>query len=217
MKHVNIVCFLGVCCIVTPCFAEQTSQTASFDDNQRPARWVVNTGHWEAENGVLVCRELAADKHAAAARWQIPLSDGIVRCKLKFAGATAFHIGFDPAPGTLEKKGHLYSLVLTPTSAAIRKHKDKADPKSKDELLATLELPATTEWMNIELNTTGDKVMVQLQTGDSRGELTVSDPTFHVAKPTVVFRTVGGDALLDDVSLEVLKPGLLAQPAKKAK
>ena len=129
---------------------------AKFDEAKRPEKWTVNFGHWEPQDGVLVCRQLDKDNHAAASRWQIPLKDAVIKLRLKFDGATGFHLGFDPAPGEIKKEGHLYSLVVTPTQAQIKKHKDKADEASKDQTLATASLNAKAgEWLDIELRTVG--------------------------------------------------------------
>lgn len=187
---------------------------ATFSEPERPKNWTVNFGAWDVKDGVLVARELEKDQHAAASRWQIPMADGIVKLKLKFAGAKFFHIGFDPAPGQLDKQGHLYSLVVMPTQAQIRKHKDKANPASKEETLATASFAANEgQWLNIELKTEGDRVTATIggQLG-SVAKLEASDPTFHVSKPTVVFR-VGGEAVqLDDVSVTVTKPADKPKP-----
>lgn len=181
---------------------------ARFEESARPKNWSVNTGYWEPKEGVLVCRELEADQHAAASRWQVPLSDGVITCRLKFAGAKGFHIGFDPAVGQLDKKGHLYSLVILPQSVSIKKHKDKADEKSKDETLGTAKFEPGSDWIDIELQTAGDDVVATLKQGAKQVEVKGHDASFHVAKPTVVFRAMGGDALLDDVQVKVTKSGL---------
>lgn len=185
---------------------------ARFDETKRPEKWTVNFGHWEPKDGVLVCRQLDKDNHAAASRWQIPLKDAVIKLRLKFDGATGFHLGFDPAPGELKKQGHLYSLVVTPTQAQLKKHKDKADDASKDQTLATASLDAVSgEWLDIELRTEGEKVMA---TVGKSAKLEASDPTFSVAKPTVVFRVMGSDVQLDDVQVTVLK-GAVIKPAEK--
>lgn len=184
-----------------------------FEGAKRPDNWTVNCGHWEPKEGVLVCRELEKDKHAAASRWQIPHKDAVIKLRLKLDGAKGFHLGFDPAPGEIKKQGHLYSLVVTPTQAQIKKHKDKADEKSKDETLVTASLDAKQgEWLDVELRSEGEKVAVTI--GKS-AKLEASDPTFAVAKPTVVFRVMGGDVQLDDVQITVLKAAEIKAAAKK--
>lgn len=185
-----------------------------FDEAKRPENWTVNCGHWEPKDGVLVCRELEKDNHAAASRWQIPHKDAVIKLRLKLDGAKGFHLGFDPAPGELKKQGHLYSLVLTPTQAQIKKHKDKADEKSKDQTLATASLDAKAgEWLDVELRSEGEKVTATI--GKS-AKLEASDATFAVAKPTVVFRVIGGDVQLDDVQITVVKSAEIKPAAKKA-
>ena len=195
---------------------------AKFDEAKRPEKWTVNFGHWEPKAGVLVCRQLDKDHHPAASRWQIPLKDAVINLRLKFDGATGFHLGFDPAPGELKKQGHLYSLVVTPTQAQLKKHRDKADESSKDEPLAEAEFPTTVgEWIDIELKTEGANVTAVIGIApDATSKLTtkleVSDPSFAVAKPTVVFRVIGGDVQLDDVQVTVLKAAEIRPVEKKA-
>lgn len=186
---------------------------ARFDETKRSEKWTVNFGHWEPKDGVLVCRQLDEDNHPAASRWQIPLKDAVIKLRLKFDGATGFHLGFDPAPGELKKQGHLYSLVVTPTQVQLKKHKDKANEASKDQTLATTSLNAATgEWLDIELRTEGEKVTALV--GKS-AKLEASDPTFSVAKPTVVFRVIGSDVQLDDVQVTVLKAAVIKPVEKK--
>ncbi len=187
---------------------------ARFEESKRPEKWSVNFGHWEPKDGVLVCRQLDKDNHPAASRWQIPLKDAVIKLRLKFDGATGFHLGFDPAPGELKKQGHLYSLVVTPTQAQLKKHKDKADEAAKDKTLATASLNAAAgEWLDVELRTEGEKVTAMV--GKS-AKLEASDPSFSVAKPTVVFRVMGGDVQLDDVQVTVLKGAEIKPVEKKA-
>ncbi len=186
-------------------FAEsEPTHVARFEQLTRPANWGVNFGHWEPADGHLVAKQLEKDNHAAASRWKIPLADATIRLKLRIGSAKQFHIGFDPAPGSLKKKGHLYSLIVMPGGAMIKKHKDKADPKSTDETLTTASfkpgIGASNEWAEIELTAKGDTVRAQI---GKFATLEASDPTFHVAKPGIVFRVVGGEALIDDVEVTV--------------
>lgn len=182
----------------------KAGESSTFDSEKRPGKWAVNFGHWEPEDGVLVCRQMKVDNHAAASRWQIPMTDGTINCRFQFQGANFFHIGFDPAKGTLDKKGHLYSLVITPDSASIKKHKDKADPQSKDQTMATVKFAEPlTGWHTVNLKAEGNTVVVNI---DNQQQLTATEPTFGVKKPAVVFRVGGGDLLLDDVQVEVNKP-----------
>lgn len=190
----------------------EKTHTADFTAKSRPANWSVNFGHWQPEVNVLVCRQLEKDGHAAASRWRIPLQDGTVKAQVKFAGATGFHLGFDPAPGTLKKKGHLYSLVLTPKQVSLRKHKDKNDKQSREEILATGTYTTPEDgWVDITLSTTGDTVDIAI--GQTM-KIQAKDPTFGVRKPGVVFRVIGGDLYLNNVSVTVAPTLKEASPGK---
>lgn len=217
---VSLVCVGGLLAIGSLRAADETRFAEKFEGKERPAKWAVNFGHWEPADGVLVVRQLDKDNHAAASRWQVPLSDCALSLKAKFEGATMFHVGFDPMAGQLKKQGHLYSLVVSPTKAQLKKHRDKADDNSKDETLAEASLSvAPKEWFTIELKAEGEKVSVKI-TGKngSLAKLDAQDASFKVAKPAVVFRVIGGDVHFDDVDLQVLKPaGATPVVTKKAK
>ena len=89
----------------------------------------------------------------------------------------------------------------------MRTHKDKAKPESKDETLATAAFPLSeNRWMTVGLHTVGDTVTATLDNGaGSVIKLTATDSTFHVPKPTVVFRVIGDAVQLDDVHVSVVR------------
>ncbi len=190
----------GVLAIAPLVSAEPVTET--FDGEARPANWKVQFGHWEPAEGALVCRQIEADNHGAASRWIIPMTDGVIEAKIKLGAAKAFHIGFDPKPGTVEGwKGHLYSLVISPTGANILKHNNKNDPASKAQVLAkgATKLP-TAEWITVRLEAKGNSVTATVGEGI---KVEATDPMFSVPKPTVVFRCIGGDAYVDEVTVDV--------------
>ncbi|MCG6158086.1 hypothetical protein [Rubinisphaera margarita] len=201
MRHA----FAAVLCSLL--FVSTFTEAAGKDGNpsKLPSSWYANFGYWELNDDTLVCRELKEDKHAGAARLKTPLTDGSITCRVKFEdGAKFFHIGFDPAPGTLDKKGHLYSLVLTPQSAMIKKHRDKNREDSKDETLATVRFEKPLEgWHSVKLTASGKDVRVSI---DNQYQLTASDDSFGVKKPGVVFRVGGGDVHVDQIEVAVEKP-----------
>lgn len=177
-----------------------------FESATLPAGWNKNTGELAVQSGALRARELAADKHLAAFRKPLPLQDCVIQLDVKLEGATTFHLGFDPAKGELKKKGHLFSLIITPTQVTVTEHVDKADPKSSNRIhaRANASLPRN-QWIPITLEVKGDDVVVHLP---DLKPLRASVPTFHVKKPGLVFRVGGkGDhaASIDNVRVWELK------------
>ncbi|MEM1295170.1 MAG: hypothetical protein AAGH89_07375 [Verrucomicrobiota bacterium] len=201
MIKFSLVVF-GVFVAVSHGMAGPQTVVEDFDE-ALPANWGVRFGEWKTEGGVLICREVAEDNHAAASRWKIPLQDGVIEARLRLNGASAFHIGFDPKPGTLKKKGHLYSLIISPSGAKIMKHVDKADPNSKNEVLAVAKTSLPEEgWLKVRLEAQGNQVSATVGEGI---QLIASDPSFGVPKPGVVFRCAGESAELDQVAIVVKK------------
>lgn len=156
--------------------------------------------------GVLHASQRASDHPIAAFRKALPLQDCAIQLDLKFAGATTVNLGFDPAPGELKKKGHLFSLAITRTGWTITEHNDKADPNSK----AIPQAKAVTkfapgEWLTLLLEVKGDGVVAQV---DGKDALRATAKDFHVKKPGLVFRVGGKDGqevLLDNVKVWALE------------
>lgn len=173
-----------------------------FEGAALPKNWNKNTGVLAVAEGALRSSELASEKHAAAFRRPLPLKDCAIQVDFKFAGATMFHLGFDPAPGELKKKGHLFSLMVTPEQWSITEHVDKADPKSKNAVLAKSAAKfARDQWHTLMLEVKGDQVVARV---DGREALRANAKDFHVKKPGLVFRVMGKDGaamLFDNVKV----------------
>lgn len=178
----------------------------NFEAAALPKGWTKNTGTLAVAGGVLHASQLAKDNHVAAFRKALPLQDCAIQLDFKFAGATTFNLGFDPAPGELKKKGHLFSVVITQSGWTLTEHVDKADPQSKNVAHAKA---ATTfaqgEWFTLLLEVKGDDVVVRV---DGKEPLRAKAKDFHVKKPGLVFR-VGGkdgqDMLVDNVKVWALE------------
>lgn len=177
-----------------------------FESSGVPSGWNRNTGELAVAGGALRSREIEADKHAAAFRKPLPLQDCIIQVDVKLDGANTFNLGFDPAPGQLKKKGHLFSVVIGNGTWSLVEHVDKADPKSKNTVHARA---ATTfpkgEWFTLVLEVKGNDVVARIE---GKEPLKATAPDFHVKKPGLVFR-VGGKgehaALIDNVKVWELR------------
>ncbi len=170
-----------------------------FSTSELPAKWSVQTGSWSISDGALTGSEIADEKHAAAARRVIETGDAIYQFKFRLTeGSKAFHFGFDPVRGALDKKGHLFSVIVSPTSWKILKHVDKNKPKEDpNEVLASAEATFTPgEWYHLRLETKGNGVAAAIKGIES---LTATHPTFGVKKPTLVFRASGEAVEIDEL------------------
>ena len=167
-----------------------------------PAGWNKNTGKLSVTDGALHLSEVAAEKHAGAFRKALPVQDVAIQLDLRFEGATAFHLGFDPVPGQLKKKGHLYSLIITPESWQITEHNDKADPNSKNVSRAKAATKFEKgEWFTVLLETKGIDVVAHVA---GKEPLRATAKDFYVKKPGLVLRVTGKDGqevLVDNVKV----------------
>lgn len=177
-----------------------------FESPEIPPGWNRNTGELAIAGGALRSREIEADKHAAAFRKPLPLQDCLIQVDVKLDGANTFNLGFDPAPGQLKKKGHLFSVVIAQGTWSLVEHIDKADPASKNKVhaRAAVEFPKG-EWFTLVLEVKGNNVVARVE---GKEPLKATAPDFHVKKPGLVFR-VGGKgehaALIDNVKVWELR------------
>ena len=171
-----------------------------------PKGWNAQFGEWQAVEGVLRARQIPSDNHGAAARQVLAMGDGIFEMRFRLVGkGTGFHFGFDPKPGVLKKKGHLFSVIVSPNQVKIMKHVDKArraeDPN--EDLATAAHRFAPGKWHRLQLEKRGNHVRAQI-TPDDGGKiisLKASHPTFHVPTPTLVFRCIGDGIEVDDVKV----------------
>ncbi len=181
--------------------AGESLLSETFDGETLGDGWGVQFGDWKVVEGVLRARQVKADNHGAAARRKAPLQDAIIQLRFRLVEkGQAFHFGFDPAPGELDKKGHLWSVMIFPNKWQILKHVDKAKPdQDPNETLAVAEHEFEYgRWYTLVAEAKGDEVLVQIP---GVGELKATHPTFHVKKPTLVFRCIGDGVEVDDIQV----------------
>lgn len=178
----------------------------SFAGAEVPKGWNVNTGVLRVQEGALRASEKAADKHIGAFRYRLPVQDCAVALSFKLGEARVLNVGFDPAPGELKKKGHLFSVVITSKNWSLVEHNDKADPNSKTKVLARADTafePGVTYTLLLECK--GNDIAAQVS---GKEPLRASSADFHVKKPGLVFRMGGKDGqevTLDDVKVWALE------------
>lgn len=171
----------------------------AFDRSELGEGWNAAKGNWRIVDGVLRGSEIAEEKHAAAIRRVVESKNAVYELRFRFIDqAKGFHFGFDPAPGELNKKGHLLSVVITPESWQILKHPDKNRPKDDPaEALAKAETTFQTgQWYTLRIMTWSNYVTASVE---GKEPLKASHETFAVKKPTLVFRCMGDGVEIDDI------------------
>lgn len=173
----------------------------SFDRAELGKGWNSTTGEWKIVDGVLRGKEVASEKHSAATRRVLPTTNAVYDLKFRFINkARSFHFGFDPARGELKKKGHLFSIIITPKSWQVMKHVDKnRREEDPNKVLAeqTTEFK-TGEWYSLRVTTWGKTVTAKIE---GKVPLKASHETFGVKKPTLVFRCLGDGVEIDDIKV----------------
>ena len=162
---------------------------SAFPESARIAK-----GQWIVQDGVVVAKELAADKHAAVMSIGSANRDSVVRFSFRLDGETK---GFNFSLN--RKGGHLFRVVVSPNALAVNLDKDKKDPDSK--AIALVKEKAQFEqgkWHTMQVEIVGDKVAVQTDNGVS---VDASHPKLDTDKPN--YRFVMRDATLSIDDLHV--------------
>ncbi len=171
----------------------------TFDDPNLEKPWHLNTGKWVVADGMMRGSEVKADKHSAALRYVVETENAAYQLRFRLVGESpTFHFGFDPKRGEIDKKGHLFSVIVSGDKWQIMKHVDKARPnEDPNETLATEKLSFQKDkWYTLRITTWGNFVTAKI---DGEHVLKASHNTFSVKKPTLVFRCIGDGVEIDDL------------------
>lgn len=173
----------------------------TFDRAELGKGWNPTTGEWKIVDGVLKGKEIKDEKHSAANRRVISTKNAVYELNFRLTGnCKAFHFGFDPAKGELDKKGHLFSVIITPKSWQILKHVDKnRREEDPNKVLIKQETEFKKDsWYKLRVTTWGTYVTAKI---DGKEPLKTSHPTFAVKKPSLVFRCLGDGVEIADVKV----------------
>lgn len=159
---------------------------ASLSKDWRPAK-----GAWTVQEGTLVGKEKAEDKHAAVCALNVPNHDSIIRFSFKLDGAKGLSLSYNHA------KGHLFRVKVSPGSVSVATDKDKKDPASKAIPLGETKTKFEAgQWYTMQVEVQGQKVVVQTDNGVL---IEGTHPSLDVDKPGYRFVTTGESLALADV------------------
>src|SRR5207244_755302 len=100
-------------------------------------------------------------------------------------GARGINVSCNPSPGELNKKGHLFSVMITPRMWNITEHNDKSDPNSRSKALTSAPASfAQGQWYTLLVEMKGDQVIARV---DGKESLKAASKDFHVKKPGIEF------------------------------
>jgi glycerophosphoryl diester phosphodiesterase len=164
---------------------------SDFSASTLPEGWAAMKGEWKVVDGTLVGGELASDKHAAVFSIPDPHANSTLRFRVRIDGAKGFHLSYN------HPKGHLFRIRYADGVASLATDKDKKDPASKGEVLATATVNAKPgEWIGVTCEVQGDQVKVNF------GGATLSGTHESLAKEKTGYRFVvqGASVVFDDVA-----------------
>ena len=212
MKYPNISLLAGVGLIIVTTCAEagkdaklenpltakaKVALSDSFDGKALAKKWTANKGDWQINDGAIVGKELASDKHAAVLTLGEPNKDSVIQFSFNLDGAKGFNLSFNHA------KGHLFRVLINPDGVVVNKDKDKKDPKSETLKLGEAKGAfAKGQWHTIQVAVRGGDVLVKADNGI---DVHASHAGLNVAKTGYRFVTRGESVLIDDLTVWRLK------------
>ena len=185
---------LSLSLVSSALFGEE--MTEGFSSGEVPEAWAVAKGDWQVQDGVLVGKELASDKHAAVLT--IPDSHGDSKISFKFRadGMKMFALSYN------HPKGHLFRVKIDSKTVMLIMDKDKKDPASKAETLEKKEFAASSgEWIDVSCEVKGNRAIVKF--GDV--ELSGSHDNLTKGKTGYRFVVAGESVAIDDIAYESAK------------
>lgn len=160
-----------------------------FDGDALPKGWSAKSGELRVADGVLRAGQKKGADRLCLFSCEQPMQDAAIQIDFKLEGARGINIGVNPASGELAKKGHLFSVMITPRMWNITEHNDKADRNSQSKVLATApEKFEQGRWYTLLLECKGDEVVVRVE---GKRPLRASSKDFRVKKPGLEFRVSG--------------------------
>lgn len=164
---------------------------SDFSTPGLPEGWSSLKGEWKVVDGALVGAELAADKHAAVFSIPDRHMDSVLRFRFRIDGAKGFHLSYN------HPKGHLFRIRYADGTASLATDKDKKDPASKAETLATAAVSGKPgDWIEVTCEAQGNQVKVRF------GGAVLEGTHESLAKEKTGYRFVvqGDSVAFDDVA-----------------
>jgi hypothetical protein len=178
----------------------------TFDGETLSDGWTGKTGGLRVAEGVLHASMKSADGRLGLFNRVQPMQDAAVQVDFKFAGARGINISCNPSPGEVNKRGHLFSVMITERMWNITEHNDKSDPTSRSRATASAaERFQSGKWYTLLVENKGDEVVARVA---GKEPLRASSKDFSAKKPGIEFRVSGrdgGEALFDNLRVWELK------------
>lgn len=173
----------------------------SFERLELGDKWTYSKGNWKIADSALTVRELPQNGEAAVIRRSIETGNAVYEFKFMLSDkCKSMTFGFDPAKSNSDKDEHSLSLVVTPDSWRITKHRTNTEPnESVNQVIAQeRETFKADRWYRLRITTWGPFVTAKI---DDEIPIKVSDSSFAAQKSALTFRCTGGPMEIDDIQI----------------
>jgi hypothetical protein len=172
-----------------------------FDGEALPKGWTQKAGKLRVADGALHASQDRQAGRLGLFNCAVPMQDAVIQLDFKFEGCRGLNVSVNPSPGEVNKKGHLYSIMITPRLWNITEHNNKSDRSSESKALTSE--AATFEqgkWYVLTIENKGGEVLARIE---GKPTLRASSPDFRARKPGIEFRVLGRGN--DEVSFDNLR------------
>ncbi len=172
-----------------------------FDGTTLPTGWNIKAGGLRVEAGTLHASQDRQAGRLGLFNCEVPMQDAVIQIDFKFDGCRGLNVSVNPSPGEVDKKGHLYSVMITPAMWNITEHNNKADRASQSVALSSArEVFEQGKWYTLLVENKGDEVIARIE---GKQPLRASSKDFRAKKPGIEFRVLGRDN--EEVSFDNLR------------
>ncbi len=186
-----------------------------FSTTELGKEFIVKRGQWKVEDGALSAREIESEHHAGSCHLMQETTDAVFEFRFKSADDTSkINVGFDPAPGELDKVGHIHAVTISSRVVilAMAGDKKKPDENPGGKLgSARVNLEKDT-WYQVQLINQGDECRLSI---DGETLIVGKHPEIAVKKPSIIFRAFGEGIAIDDIKIAAVKTPRANKPAKR--
>lgn len=173
-----------------------------------PNRWAAVKGSWIITDGAVRGIERTSDHHPAVLRAAVPFENAVIRFRFKLDGSDFISLSIN------QETGHHSRVLITPEGFALRKDRDKKDPRSLSLPLGRCSVPLKPGvWYAMTVEYCGDTMLARL---DDRNFVIGTQEQIHTPKSSVALVVHGSAALFDNISVctavpDAGKAGLIEQ------
>lgn len=177
-----------------------------FNRAEVGSEWAVAKGKWEIREGVLKGAELKEDNHAAVLKHKMDCHDFVAQFSFQFQGGKA--VSF-----SLNQKGHVCRVAITPAGFTVRKDKPSKKSTEKGAVLGTCDMKFNDgQWYTMLVEIRGKEMLAMI---DDSHVVAGEHAGIDVDKGELALPVGGDGVLIDNLKIWEAQPNPDWEQARK--